>query len=308
MPKVANEQYITDINQREGWDYEVVQKRFPNPEEFGGGNSPMVGHYRTDNGAFVGAASEQYGLVQNRTLLDRAEEAFQKRGITPSDRSICISEGGKRMKAVYDFKNEVIQLPTVGEELGFRLMVTNSFDRSLRVRFVLGALRLICTNGMVGEGAAAFDLLKKHSQQTARNIDDLLTVDALDKSLDAFHKSGQVWDKLGRMPITQEEGLIILQNLTGSGKAIPSERIRNGVATVWGNPRHKQDEARNVWNLYNAATQHITHDIAPKRFEFADEVGRSVHRAFTKIATGEAAILTKLLKAPKLPAAVVKNN
>jgi hypothetical protein len=212
------------------------------------------------------------------------------------------------MKAVYDFKNEVIQLPTVGEELGFRLMVTNSFDRSLRVRFVLGALRLICTNGMVGEGAAAFDLLKKHSQNTAQNINDLLTVDALDKSLDAFHKSGKVWDKLSRMEVTQEQGLIILQNLTGPSKAIPSERVRNGIATVWGNPRHEQDEARNVWNLYNAATQHITHDIAPKRFEFADEVGRSVHRAFTKIATGNEGILTKLLKAPKNPAVKVENN
>lgn len=301
MPKLANELIVKDMNTREGWDFNVVQERMPMPERFGGGPSNVIANIREDNGAILGTVSESYGLVQNSTLIDRAEEAFATRNLTPTSRQICVGEGGKRLSAVYDFKNEVIKLPTVGEELGFRLMITNSFDTSRRVRFVLGALRLICTNGMVGEGAAAFDLLKKHSVKTAGNIENLLTADALNKSLDAFHKSGETWDILSRMEITHEQGLNILQNLTGPSKALPSERIRNAVATVWGNPTHAEDNSRNVWNLYNAATQYITHDLGQDRFEYADEVGRGVHKAFTKIAKSERE-LERVLKPVAVPA------
>ena len=51
------------------------------------------------------------------------------------------------MRTHYDFKNQTRALrredPEVGDEVGLRLTLQNSFDRSLRVSFALGMLRLV---------------------------------------------------------------------------------------------------------------------------------------------------------------------
>jgi dihydroneopterin aldolase len=52
--------------------------------------------------------------------------------------------------------------------------------------------------------------------------------------------------------------------------------MANKVREIWENPKHREDSDRNVWNLYNAVTQHLTHEVAPKRFELAERVGDAV--------------------------------
>ena len=75
MPKLANELIVKAMNTREGWDFNVVQERMPMPERFGGGPSDVIANIREDNGKIL-ERSPRRGLVQNSTLIDRAEEAF----------------------------------------------------------------------------------------------------------------------------------------------------------------------------------------------------------------------------------------
>ena len=57
-----------------------------------------------------------------------------------------------------------------------------------------------------------------------------------------------------------------------------SNVIKDGILKVWENPTHEEDEARNLWTLYNAATQHLTHDVSESRFEYANTVSGNVLR------------------------------
>ena len=81
-----------------------------------------------------------------------------------------------------DFANHQVKMPQVGDTLGMRLILNNSFDRSLRLSLVVAILRLVCTNGMKALGTE-FALTKRHSKKTS--LDDLITDAALDASLAA---------------------------------------------------------------------------------------------------------------------------
>ena len=63
-----------------------------------------------------------------------------------------------------------------------------------------------------------------------------------------------------------------------------SERMATEVLKIWTNPTYHEDRERNLWNLYNATTQHLTHEVEGKRFELAEKVNTRIMSAFVKSA------------------------
>jgi hypothetical protein len=70
--------------------------------------------------------------VDNEELVDRAEAAMQRTGLSEGERKFQILEGGSKFYAQYDFLHVNKKVAKVNEELGLRLTIQNSFDRSLR--------------------------------------------------------------------------------------------------------------------------------------------------------------------------------
>ncbi len=103
---------------------------------------------RVDNHAVLGKVTDRYGIVQNSDLIQAAEDAFKAQGLTDYTRKVVVAGDGERMYAVYDFRS-VTRALKVGDDVGLRLTVQNSFDGSLRASFMAGMLRLVCKNGMV---------------------------------------------------------------------------------------------------------------------------------------------------------------
>ena len=268
MPIAANQQ----VNQ--GFDYHVNQVEVPHP--ITGDKSGYFMNVREDNDEILGWTTDRYGLVQNSDILDRADEAFQARGISV-DRKVIITEDGAKMRAQYDLQGDAFQaeVPQVGDVMAYRLTAQNSFDRSLRVSFALGLVRLVCTNGMVTMEKEV-EMVKKHS--TKVSIGDIISDDALDRALAKLATSVNVYSRLAQVELDEEQGLNILKTLT-QGKVI-SEKLREEIAKIWIAPTHDEDKGRNLYNLNNAVTQHVTHEVADSRFEYANRVTTNVLRRF----------------------------
>ena len=56
---------------------------------------------------------------------------------------------------------------------------------------------------------------------------------------------------------------------------------------VWLKPPFPEDKNRNLYNLYNAVTYHLTHKVEPTRFEYADKVNSNVLNRFVKAANSK---------------------
>ena len=274
------------------WGFEVVQERLLRAS---GNNAPIYANVRTDTDEVLGYSTDRYGIVQNDDLLGRAESAFASRGID-FERNVYATDNGAKMRAVYDLQGPQFEtkVPQVGDIMGYRLTVQNSFDRTLRVSFALGLMRLVCTNGMQTMQKDV-DMVSKHSQKL--DLDSLITDDALDKALGFLAKSGDVYGRLAATSLDEEQGLNVLANLTK--KKVMSEKVRERVAQLWNNRGdllRSDNHDPNLYNLYNAVTQHLTDEVEETRFEYANRMSNQVLKAFERGA-GSQAQFAKLTKA-----------
>lgn len=228
----------------------------------------LFGNFREDTGACLGVTSEQYGLVQNPELMDMAIQALATRGMTDYQLKILSAGDGKRLFATFTFANKQLA-SAVGDLFGYRLVLKNSFDRTLRAAFSLGFLRLACLNG-ASSLENEFAVTRKHSAK--------ISVDFLGEAIDAALTHGQnalqVFDQLAQIAINDEQGVNILRRLE-EAKAL-SGVIRQPIETLWLAPKRQEDKARNLYNLYNAISEHLTHQVENERYEYATGVNQDV--------------------------------
>jgi hypothetical protein len=288
-------------NTLQSTDYDFTVERVPLKLP-SGTQSRMYAHVRTDTGEELGHGTEQYGFIQNADLVGMADEAFESRGMVPTSKRIVVCGRGERLYAQYDFANERAQVRRedrqVGDELGMRLTLQNSFDRSLRASVALGMLRLVCTNGMTTM-ENEFGMTRKHSS----NVELGFISKAIGQAKASFQDAAKGFELLGERDITQDQGHNIINQLNKS--KVLSNVVRDGIAKIWDNPTHAEDEARNLWTLYNATTQHLTHAVNEDRFEYSNTVSNNVLRRLRGAATYPDK-LAKLVTA--VPTDVIKNN
>lgn len=273
-------------------DYDFTVEQVPLFDEKGR-RSGFFGNQRTDNGTILGVTSERYGIQNNAPLIERAEDAFNDQGLGDFEREVIVTGDGQRMRAVYDFKTQIKRREDrkKGDNMGLRLTVQNSFDRSLRVSFAMGVLRLVCTNGMTSLEKEQ-SMTKKHS--SGNDLDFL--GEALEKAIGSWDKALLTYNNLENVEIEQQQGLNALHNLAKAGAI--SDRMAGAVSTIWNNPTYTEDEGRNLYNLYNAVTEHLTREVEGTRYELAERVNQKVLKRLDQAARSGAK-KDKLLLLPK---------
>ena len=58
-------------------------------------------------------------------------------------------------------------------------------------------------------------------------------------------------------------------------------KVREGIEAVWRNPAYEEDTDRNLYNLYNAATQFLTRNVSQERYEYSERVNRDLLKVFS---------------------------
>ena len=284
MPKVPT--------QTSNYDFTVEQVPLFDEK---GRRSGFFGNQRTDNGAILGVTSERYGIQNNAPLIERAEEAFKAQGLEweEENRNIVVTGDGQRMRAVYDFPNQIKRREdrNVGDNMGLRLTVQNSFDRSLRVSFAMGVLRLVCTNGMTSLEKEQ-SMTKKHSSGNDLNF----LGEALSRAIGSWDKALLTYNNLESIEIKPQEGLNALHNLAKGGAL--SDRMAGEISKIWNNPTYEEDKGRNLYNLYNAVTEHLTREVEGTRYEMAERINQKVLSRLDQAARSGAK-KDKLLLLPK---------
>jgi len=228
----------------------------------------------------LGVCTEQYGVVKNADLIEMVETNLASHDkLSNYNSKKFVVRDGARFYASYDFPDFKTELKPMGKRakgdiLGLRLVVNNSYDRSCRVSLSLGFLRLICTNGMTSL-SKEFSMTKRHT--LAVNLD--FVGDALAHACDSVESSAQIFNKLAQRAITNEQGLNLLTKL--EEKEVISGKVREGIESVWRNPAYEEDTDRNLYNLYNAATQFLTRNVSQERYEYSERVNRDLLKVFS---------------------------
>ena len=264
---------------QDAYDFDVHQEPLLTTD---GKRTGYFGMVRRDTAEPItlGVCTEQYGVVKNADLIEMVESnlASHDKLSNYNSRKFVVRDGA-RFYASYDFPDFKTELKPMGKRakgdiLGLRLTVNNSYDRSCRVSLSLGFLRLVCTNGMTSL-SKEFSMTKRHT--LAVNLD--FVGDALAHACDSVESSAQVFNKLAQRALTNEQGLSLLTKL--EEKDIISGKVREGIEAVWRNPAYEEDTDRNLYNLYNAATQFLTRNVSQERYEYSERVNRDLLKVFS---------------------------
>ena len=259
------------------WDFDVDTVPLPSFEHAGRTVIPKgFVNVRRDTGEELGKVSERYGLVQNREVIGQVEDAFANANLPNFDRKIIVTGQGERLFATYDFKDNIGKLK-VGDKVGMRFVVQNSFDGKLKLNFAIGALRLLCSNGMTSLEKDV-EMVSKHNS----NIDISFLTDAVKSAIPRFEATCANYDALSDVEFDHDQGFNILNRLVKS--KVVSERHAKKIAAIWQAPQYKEDEARTLWNLYNASTQYLTREVEGKTFERSNTVNAGILSSLTNIA------------------------
>ena len=271
MPKI--------VKQSNDAEYKVSTKPLYDKE---GNFSGVFGNFRPEVKEALGCCTERYGLVQNSDLFTTVDEALEtKKALkNPEVRTVVVGNG-ERVYRTYTWKDSEFNFrvgkPKVGDELGLRLTVQNSFDRSLRLSVILGFLRLVCTNGMTTL-TREFDLTRRHQS----GIDTSFLGEGIDKALENIDEQKQVFNRLAGKVISETQGVSVLGNLVK--KNVLSSSMRDSIEAIWHDPSYDEDRERTLYNLLNAGTQHLTRVVEPKRFELAQRVNRDMLKVLDRAA------------------------
>jgi len=216
------------------------------------GPTRFFGTRRKDTGEIFATVTSAYEVLQNRQLVEAAEAAFRAKGMTGWRRKVVVTYGGARCYVIYDFPG--IGGRVAGQDLTFRLKIQNSFDGTIRASFVVGLFRLICSNGLAMP-VGTLNLTQKHT--TALEID--FVGRTVEQALKAFFDALPFFESMTAIRVSQDEGKAIVQGF--GERHLLGRRQADAIVRIWEHPRHEEDRARTLWNLYNAVTQHLTHAL-----------------------------------------------
>jgi hypothetical protein len=232
--------------------------------------------------------SPKYKLVKHEKVLENVEEVLEtNKEFGHYERSVLLYKSGARMRTKYRFPDTEVVVKFRGKNdiMNPTLEVFNSYDRSIKHTVMLGAFRLICTNGaVVGETFAKY---KK------RHMPDLYLEDvqsALKDGIGAIETQQQQWQEWTDVPLlpekfeevekkldlnNKETGLLLEEPEMSTNATLDRWLALNEMGGKWA------EEAReylDMWTFYNILTQFTTHRIKSevRRQQLEDRIRKSM--------------------------------
>ena len=117
------------------------------------------------------------------------------------------------------------------------------------------------------------------------NVNDEFVNDVVIQAMDEWNTLRTVWTNMSRIHLSQQQGWNAIENMVNRGMLGVS--VRKRVHEVWQSPSYREDEERNLWNLYNAHTQVLTHQFGNQKYEMTARTSSQVLHALHDATTSE---------------------
>lgn len=200
--------------------------------------------------------SNQYDLHTHQELLVLTQDAILKLPeFGEPARSVWLSDDGGMMKGTFTFPNIKYEIRP-GDFINPSLTIYNSYNRSWPIRWLLGAFRIVCANGLVVGKQFAY-ASRKHLGEV-----NLPTMQRqIKKELESLSDQTQLWQKWVDQKIEQAEYEALMSRLDLAKK--DQETIEQTVETESGTvvPFALAQGQLTRWILFCIITQWLTHHV-----------------------------------------------
>jgi len=201
-----------------------------------------------------------YSVVSDKYKLIQHEEAAQKVTVAIQDKpelgpfkitTQFYGEDKARMRRAYRFENIGVEI-AVDDVVHLELLLFNSYDCTWPFSLILGAFRLICSNGLT-VGKEFFRLRQKHIV----DLDQFDLKKDVTNALSQFNKQSELWKRWTDRPLTPQIYNGVMGTMDFGLEATDSihRRVYDDTSEL------DQDyfPIMSIWIFYNVLTWYITH-------------------------------------------------
>ena len=199
---------------------------------------------REDNNKILSCMTDNYKLVTNKDIMEKADPILKKQGAILSD--IHMFGNGARIRYKYRFPDTKVEVEK-NDFVNPEIIINNSYDGTSEVSAMGGAFRLVCSNGLV----IGYSIGKEGSRHTVWNKEE--EIEAIVKSV--INKTTTVFKndfpRMIEKAVKKKDSQKLLE-------LFPGYTMESMVQYLLKTP------PKNYWDLLNAATWVTTHVMKRK--------------------------------------------
>lgn len=197
-----------------------------------------------------------YKPVTHMQLIDKTLEAIDKQGFTLKSEEYTMAREGKQANGRYTIN-------TNDGEMDIMVGWQNSYDKSISLKFAIGARIFICSNGAVSGDMGTFR--KKHQgdvqEFTPANIGEYIK-----GAGDVFYNLQQDRDVMKNREINKKVQAELLGRMFIDDAIITSTQLSIIKGEIEA-PTHDYNSPNSMWELYNYATFAAKQEHPSKYYE-----------------------------------------
>ena len=213
---------------------------------------------RTDTGDTLGLHGNQYRIIPHDDVVNSIIDGVKAANLsTDYEVNVSVIDNGRKIRGEIVF-GDIIQQPSVGDIIKYRISFFNSYDGSWAFAQQANALRLWCLNGCTTP-----DLIARSRFKHTASVDVLGSADKVISGADHFMNRAEEWQSWMKSQLNDDQAENFFRStlckVTTKQKKVEktNERQLENLISGW------QDEirllGRNKWALYNCLTSWATH-------------------------------------------------
>lgn len=210
---------------------------------------------RTDSNDALGIVSTKYELLKHEDVVNGFRKALADERF---NETIKVAKNGAQLYATYSLPEHTVEIRP-NDHVSLQFIVKNSYDGTNALHIILGAFRVVCTNGMIiGKRFSAFT--QKHIGSDAETVDAGKLKAKVETITAQFQKTLPMMQTMAATPATADPDELFNPKQLHIPKYLTT--LAAGEYTTAGD--------KSLWGFYNALTWAITHHM--KRESPATEI------------------------------------
>ena len=236
-------------------------QRFPRvteqPVSWGSQNKPQTAEgYKaivdSDTGKVFSIVSNDYKIITHQQAIEQIESIIVKnKDLGSYNLKVNFYNYGGRMRCTFTFPRIAVEIAK-GDVVNLQLHLSNSYDVTWPFTVLLGAIRLVCTNGLV-IGERILHIKKRHVYELDNlNIDQTITT-----ATKRFQKQSGKWMDLAQSPLYPTIYEKVMKTMKFGKNA--TEEIQHQIDHDASGYTNDNFPVMSLWAFYNVLTWYITH-------------------------------------------------
>jgi len=204
--------------------------------------------YNTTRGLILNAEIPQqtrtYKPITHGQLIDLTLNSIEKAGFTLDKETYSMAREGAVANGQFSIRN------VADSEMQLQIGWQNSYNKSLSLKFAIGARIFICQNGMVHGDMGSF---KKKHQGSVQEFTPTAITEYIKQAGDTFQTMQREREAMKQIEMTKRTKAELIGRMLIEEQFISSTQI-NIMIRELESPTHDYGTPDSMWELYNYAT------------------------------------------------------